>query len=1191
MCLARAIGVCFARVNKIDDKEEWEGVKKNSAYSNNLEILVKSRKTSKATYKNICSKKRNEQGTLAKMLCELADVATDRPGCLSDIEKFEKALEVRIAVISASLGNKFSRKPDKNHPERPILYLYMTDHEETSHFHSIVGLTGFFRSVYFCEDCCVPYNNKNKHKCNSSCLVCQHDKCYPTNEVPCPSCNMTCRSGECFSRHRQKKQQKNNKESYSPCERYWRCTLCKKVIDRIKSDHPHVCGEWFCESCQTWVKAGHLCFIFPDKNGNNKNGKIIFFDFEATQDSTAECSDGYTPDQNEKCLNCQNPWCGRQQHVPNFVLAQTACERCMDDPIDPKTKCHFCGNRCHRCDRVDMQTKLYAKEPCQDTCGFREVQFKGDNTVDQFGQWLFHPNNKNSTVLAHNMKGYDGIFLVDYLLSNSIKPNKILYNGTKIMFMEVEKGLNIKVLDSYNFLPMRLAKLPETFGFSELKKGYFPHFFNTKKNALYKGPYPDVSDYGEKFMSKQDREIFLEWHRKKIEENATFDMQNEMESYCRSDVDILRRACIKFRKLLKTTTGVNPFHYITIASVCMGVFKQLFLETHLQGSVKESTPVHMKCLRNDMQVFLDGSWKPLANSGLEIEKTKRISTAIGQVPSAGYVQKETFSKGSIEWLEWEMHRNQTDVQHALNGGEKKIEGTRYRVDGYCKQTNTVMEYLGCVWHGCCVCFPHDRRTKKHTRTNQSMDELYALAQIKKSKIKRLGYNYVYIWEHDWVDKKKKYSEIQSFVSSLDIQNRLDPRDSFYGGRTNACQLYYKTSLEEKIKYVDFTSLYPFVNKYCTYPVGHPEIITHNFTDVKDYFGIVKASIIPPRGLYHPVLPYRSNGKLTFPLCHACTINKSQDPCNHSDNQRALLGTWCTPEIHKALELGYKVMKIYEVYNFRETSRYDPQTGEGGLFAPYVNMFLKIKQEASDWPDWCKTESDKQKYVNDYAKHEGVKLDPNNIGKNPGLRTLAKLCLNSFWGKFAESLNRSKYSYFHHTEMDQFLQLVTDPSNRVKDFHIINKDNIQLEWEHQDGFVPESAKTNVFLATFTTCWARLELYNVLEKVGHRVLYYDTDSIIYVSKPDCYDPPLGDYLGQLTNELKDDSYITEFASGGPKNYTFTTSTGKQVCKIRGFSLNYENSSVKFQRCQGNGLRSSEEKESGSGSREDGKKTKNE
>lgn len=191
----------------------------------------------------------------------------------------------------------------------------------------------------------------------------------------------------------------------------------------------------------------------------------------------------------------------------------------------------------------------------------------------------------------------------------------------------------------------------------------------------------------------------------------------------------------------------------------------------------------------------------------------------------------------------------------------------------------------------------------------------------------------------------------------------------------------------------FFSLYPYVNKYSRYPVGHPEVITEHFQDLGSYFGIAKVEIVAPRGLYHPVLPYRSNGKLKFPLCRTCADDELLDDCSHTTDERAFVGTWCTPEITKAIEKGYRVIKVYEVYHWDESTQYDRTNKQGGLFVAYVNTFLKFKQEASGWPEWCTTQSDKDKYVRDYFEKEGIYLDPNNIKKNPGLRALAKLCLN------------------------------------------------------------------------------------------------------------------------------------------------------------------------------------------------------
>jgi hypothetical protein len=60
----------------------------------------------------------------------------------------------------------------------------------------------------------------------------------------------------------------------------------------------------------------------------------------------------------------------------------------------------------------------------------------------------------------------------------------------------------------------------------------------------------------------------------------------------------------------------------------------------------------------------------------------------------------------------------------------------------------------------------------------------------------------------------------------------------------------------------------------------------------------------------------------------------------------LTGTWVTDELKKALEKGYVVQRIYEVWHFNEKEQYDPKTKTGGLFTDYVNTFLKMKQEAS-----------------------------------------------------------------------------------------------------------------------------------------------------------------------------------------------------------------------------------------------------
>ena len=121
--------------------------------------------------------------------------------------------------------------------------------------------------------------------------------------------------------------------------------------------------------------------------------------------------------------------------------------------------------------------------------------------------------------------------------------------------------------------------------------------------------------------------------------------------------------------------------------------------------------------------------------------------------------------------------------------------------------------------------------------------------------------------------------------------------------------------------------------------------------------------------------------------------------------------------------------------------------------------------------------------------------------------------------------------------------------------VINEQLVEVHFQYQDKDIPVSPNLNIFVACFTTCWARLHLYETLELLGERVLYYDTDSVIYLEKEGQPNPVLGDYLGEFTSELDPDDYIEEFMSGGPKNYGYKTKQGEVECKVRGFRLNSE------------------------------------
>ena len=107
-----------------------------------------------------------------------------------------------------------------------------------------------------------------------------------------------------------------------------------------------------------------------------------------------------------------------------------------------------------------------------------------------------------------------------------------------------------------------------------------------------------------------------------------------------------------------------------------------------------------------------------------------------------------------------------------------------------------------------------------------------------------------------------------------------------------------------------------------------------------------------------------------------------------------------------MQKGYVLVEEQEVYEYRVT-QYDPQTGTGGLFVQYINTFLKLKAEASGYLSPVRSPADEDRYISEFAASEGIQLDKGAIGANPAKRGLAKLCLNSMWGKLTERNDRTR----------------------------------------------------------------------------------------------------------------------------------------------------------------------------------------
>lgn len=466
--------------------------------------------------------------------------------------------------------------------------------------------------------------------------------------------------------------------------------------------------------------------------------------------------------------------------------------------------------------------------------------------------------------------------------------------------------------------------------------------------------------------------------------------------------------------------------------------------------------------------------------------------------------------------------------------------------------------MAVFFHGCPDCF--DENTINNSN-GMYMKDLFKKTKRIDQEIKDSSYNLITIWEHEF-DRSADMKSIS--VEEFDLMTPINPREAFYGGRCETFKLIAKDVIARKI---DVCSMYPAVQFFNPYPIGHPEtILKPNYFD-RNWFGLINCRVIPPKKLYLPVLPYRTD-KLIFGLCRTCMDESTNNKCNHSDDERAITGIWTTEEVKKAIEKGYFIDKIYEVKHFKKST---------DLFKNYIRKYLKIKLETSFDPNSINESSITAfQSVNESEYREkslSLGIELGELKANPGKRFISKLCLNSLWGKFGQrdDLKRSKYC----ETLQEYYGIVLN--DKLKNINIdFPTDNLAfLQYNFKDEYSKGNNATNIYVAIFTTSHARLRLYEMMEKIGKNILYVDTDSCVYIEDESmnsrispihelvenqfhCFHEAkknnFGNSLGEWSDELKG-NYIKFWCSNGPKDYGYIDNEDKSYGKVKGFKINGE------------------------------------
>jgi hypothetical protein len=414
------------------------------------------------------------------------------------------------------------------------------------------------------------------------------------------------------------------------------------------------------------------------------------------------------------------------------------------------------------------------------------------------------------------------------------------------------------------------------------------------------------------------------------------------------------------------------------------------------------------------------------------------------------------------------------------------------------------------------------------------------------------------------------------------------RRALRGGRTDVRKVHHEVSQSDwargvRIRYQDIVSMYPYVQVARDYPVGLPDI--HVWDDVyypcfkhrnptsgnvasmtctcsiqakkamsdrlicivdrtptpsvdqiladDSFFGIVCASLTPPTTLYHPVLvSWDEESK----KCIA-----SLEPIHG--------GVFTSMEFKKALSLGYRLDTLH---------RFDKYKKAPGLWNPFIkNLYIEKMANSEPTPSIETQRQLVRDYETDFEMGPVVKDSFPTWGYNPAKRQVFKIMLNSGWGKHCQRAIMPQTIILNREDdetMSNIFENITRGKVQLTGFDQVGEHTMIRSSDLGANTNPELHDSYLPAGLFVPAYGRMMLYEQLEQLGQRVLYHDTDSIVYIYDPDEYNIPESDVWGKWSVEKFDSKNggIRTFVGLGPKSYGLKAANGENYIKIKGLSL---------------------------------------
>jgi len=482
-----------------------------------------------------------------------------------ELDKAAAYLDIRIIVLSSmtfSLLYDTDTQPttstpdddddddDDNPPppagENPKKRVHLLHDQIGKHFIACLRPNALEHNKTWCAECRKLYFSNTSHSCSAfACRFCKTNHDTKTEfmkhfygdfgsehvHVDCANCNKSMPAG-CAAVHEPK-----CKGLHKRClvcnERFIDASKTKSVRGITEEQHAAVCGlkYRFCVNCDKQCPPDHQCVILP-KDFSHKFGthkRLIVFDLEAMR--------------NEELAGKQEVTVVSAREIPESLEGES---------------------------KADYTARHLEYHATHEPYTF--------NTLHDFCVWI--AGSKNTTFIAHNMSGYDGVIVHNYLRYELLVKTEVVNVGLKVMYC---KWKSCRLIDSLNHMTCSLDGLPKLVGLNVpgIEKTHFPHNLNTPPNREYSGLLPDAKWYDVE-NTKESPEKFAAWYDS---EKVKYTLENpwvlkDVElRYVHQDTLVLAMCMGEYIRLTIEVTGVNPASSVTSAGLCMKVYRHGHIPT------------------------------------------------------------------------------------------------------------------------------------------------------------------------------------------------------------------------------------------------------------------------------------------------------------------------------------------------------------------------------------------------------------------------------------------------------------------------------------------------------------------------------------------------------------------------------------------------------------------------------------